>query len=191
VSVADLDGDAEPEVVVQAYSGGVHCCLVAEIYSYDATTGKYLNVEQNFGGGYTLRDLNGDGRPEFKATDFNFDTAFTAHAASTEPIQILAFRAGKLVDVTRSFPALVRKDAAYQLKLYKKYRAKSDFDIRGILASYVADEYLLGNSKTAKRALSTALHRGELNRPRGTGFASGKAYVRRLDKLLKKLGYIG
>src|SRR3954447_12814983 len=190
VSVVDLDGDGEPEVVVQAYSGGAHCCLFAEIYSYDASTGRYVNLEQNFGGGYSLRDLNGDARAEFKATDFNFDEAFAAHAASTEPIQILAFRSGKLVDVTRSFPALIRKDAAYQLKLYRKYRAKKDFDIRGILASYVADEYLLGKSKTAKRTLSRALHRGELNKPRGTGFASGRSYVKRLNRLLKKLGYI-
>ncbi|MFL5886636.1 MAG: FG-GAP repeat domain-containing protein, partial [Thermoleophilaceae bacterium] len=68
VTVVDLDGDGEPEVVVQAYSGGAHCCLFAEIYSYDASAGKYVNLEQNFGGGYKLADLNGDRHPEFKAT---------------------------------------------------------------------------------------------------------------------------
>ena len=53
----------------------------------------------------------------------------------------------------------------------------------------MADEYLLGKSATANRLLSKALHRGELNRPRGTGFASGKSYIRRLKKLLKNYGY--
>jgi hypothetical protein len=61
--------------------------------------------------------------------------------------------------------------------------------VRGILASYVADEYLLGRKSTGLKVLNTALRRGELNRPRGTGFASGRSYVRRLRKFLAKNGY--
>src|SRR3954454_2630003 len=145
VSVADLDGDGEPEVIVQIYSGGAHCCTLAEVYSYSPSSGTYVNVEQNFGSGsYKQKDLNGDGRPELQGLDPRFDELFPAHAASTEPIQIFAFRGGRFVDVTRSYPALVRKDAASLLKLYKRERRHSDFDVRGILAPYVADEYLLG-----------------------------------------------
>lgn len=192
VSASDLDADGEPEVIVQIYSGGAHCCTLAEIYSYAAATGTYVNFEQNFGSGsYRLRDLNGDRKAELTGTDPRFDELFTAHAASTEPIQIFDFRSGRLVDVTRSFPVLIRKDARYQRRLYDKYRRKSDFDIRGVLASYVADEYLLGKSRPANRLLSKALHRGDLNQPRGTGFESGRAYVRRLKKLLKRYGYAG
>ena len=192
LSIADLDGDGEPEVIVQIYSGGAHCCTLAEVYSYSPATGTYVNAEQNFGSGaYKQRDLNGDGRPEFQGLDPRFDEAFTAHAASTEPIQIFAFRGGAFVDVTRSYPALIKKDAASLLKLYKRERRHSDFDVRGILASYVADEYLLGKRSTANGVLSKALHRGELNRPKGTGFAGGKSYIKRLKKLLKKYGYAG
>jgi hypothetical protein len=190
VSVLDLDGDQEPEVLVQLYSGGAHCCIFGEIYSYAPATGSYLNFEQNFGSyGYKLADLNGDGLPEFSGGDQRFDEAFTAHAASTQPVQIFDFRGGALVDVTRSYPALVRKDAAYQLKLYRKYRARRDFDVRGFLASYVADEYLLGRKRAGLAVLSKAFHRGELNRPRNTGFASGRSYVKRLKRFLAKNGY--
>jgi hypothetical protein len=190
VSIADLDGDREPEVIVQLYSGGAHCCIFGEIYSYSPSSGGYANFEQNFGSaGYKLKDLNGDGVPELSSFDPRFDEAFTAHAASTEPIQIFDFRSGGLVDVTRSYPAPIRADAAAQLKLYRKYRRRSEFDVRGILASYVADEDLLGRKSSALKLLSAALHRGELNRPRGTGFASGRNYVRQLKKFLAKNGY--
>jgi len=192
VSVSDLDGDGEPEVIVQLYSGGAHCCTFAEIYSFAAATGTYANFEQNFGsGGYTMADANGDRLPELEAKDPRFDEAFTAHAASTEPLVILDWRGGKLVDVTRSYPFLIKQDASYQLRLYKHERRHRDFDVRGILASYVADEYLLGRSKSANKLLSKALHRGELNRPAGTGFAAGRSYVKRLKKLLKNYGYVG
>ena len=189
VSVVDLDGDGEPEVIVEVFSGGAHCCVFAEIYSYSPSSNGYANFERNFAGGYTLADVNGDRLPEFEATDSRFDEAFTAHAASTEPLMILDWRGGKLVDVTRSYPFLSRQDASFQLRLYRHERRRRDFDVRGILASYAADEYLLGKSATANRLLSKALHRGELSRPHNTGFASGRNYVRRLKKLLKKYGY--
>src|SRR5881275_3242188 len=35
VTVADLDGDGEPEAIVGVYSGGAHCCVFTEIYWYD------------------------------------------------------------------------------------------------------------------------------------------------------------
>src|SRR5437764_8897950 len=31
VHVLDLDGDGEPEVVLDLYSGGAHCCVSAEV----------------------------------------------------------------------------------------------------------------------------------------------------------------
>jgi hypothetical protein len=46
-----------------------------------------------------------------------------------------------------------------------------------------------GRKSTGLKVLNTALRRGELNRPRGTGFASGRSYVRRLRKFLAKNGY--
>jgi hypothetical protein len=192
VRVVDLDGDGEPEVVVDVYSGGAHCCTFAEIYSYSASSGTYTDFEQDFGSpSYKLTDLNGDRLPELQSADLRFDEAFTAHAASTEPVQVWDFRGGKLVDVTGSYTALIRKDAAVQLRLYKKYRSRRDFDIRGVLASWVADEYRLGKQKTAQRVLNGALHRGELSKPRGTGFPGGRKYVQRLMKLLKQYGYAG
>jgi hypothetical protein len=186
--VLDLDRDGEPEVVVDLFSGGAHCCWYGVIYKYAPASGTYSALENNFGEPYTLKDLNGDGIVELQGYDLRFDEAFTSHAASLQPITIFDFRAGMLVDVTRSFPTLIAKDARADLKIYKRFRGRRDQDVRGILAAWAADEYLLGRKKTANSVLSHALHRGELSRP-GGGFPAGKRYVRRLRKLLAKYGY--
>ena len=63
--------------------------------------------------GYALKDLDGDGHPELDGYDAAFEDAFTSHAASFEPPLVLAYvptAAGSLRDVTRAFPAVVRKN---------------------------------------------------------------------------------
>jgi hypothetical protein len=189
VHVIDLDGDHEPEVVLDLYSGGAHCCWYTEVYSYSPASGTYVNVERNFGESYELKDLNGDGLVEFQGFDIRFDEAFTAHAGSLQPVQIFDFKNAAFVDVTRAFPAQIAKEARYDFKFYKRFRKKADLDVRGFLAPWVADEYLLGKRKTALKVLNDAVRRGYLSHPRHTGYATGRAYVRRLKKLLAKYGY--
>jgi hypothetical protein len=188
--VADLNRDGDPEVVVQLYSGGAHCCTFAEVYAYSTSLGTYVENERDFGGGgYALLDLNHDGAPDFRGADPRFDEAFTAHAASTEPVQILDFENGGFTDVTRRFPGAIKGDARALLRFYRRERRAQDGDVRGILASYAADEYLLGRKSHALAVLSAARHHGELNRPASSGFATGRAYLKRLKRLLAKYGY--
>ena len=58
---------------------------------------------------------------------------------------------GRFIDDTKQFPSLIRTDAAARLKELRKAR-KGD-DVRGVLAAYVADEYLLGKGAIAAREL--------------------------------------
>jgi hypothetical protein len=94
---------------------------------------------------------------------------------------------GKLVDVTRRFPALVRKDA---VSLWHEYeQAEKEIDVRAFVAAYVADQYLLGRPDEAKRALDLALRRGDLSKgPRGLGWPAGRAFVAELLRDLRKWG---
>src|SRR4051794_9731167 len=110
--VADLDADGEPEVVYSAYTGGAHCCSIAAVFRLNPAADGYLMSERNFGDpGFDLKDLNGDGRPEWLTADDLFAYRFTAYAFSGLPVQILRFTAGTLIDRAKDFPAPVRKDA--------------------------------------------------------------------------------
>ena len=65
-------------------------------------------------------------------------------------------------------------------------------NVRGILAAYAADRYRLGERTAARRTLFRALRRGDLDRayPLDPG-PFGRAYITRLDRFLKRIGYRG
>jgi hypothetical protein len=185
--VADLGGDAEPEVVVDSYTGGAHCCIVSDVLYFTGTT--YARAEHNWGSyGYALKDLNGDGRPELDGYDAAFEDAFTSHAASFEPPLVLAYdptAAGSLRDVTRAVPAAIRKNVKEALHIVAVTRRHHAETLGGV-ASYVADLYLLGRGREARPYLARARKRGDLRT------ASGKAprsFERRLLAFLHKQGY--
>ena len=187
--VRDLDGNGEPEVILDLYTGGAHCCYVSRIYRYVAST--YVPRKYSWGDpSYALRDLDGDGRPEFVTADDAFAHAFTAYAGSALPIRIWKYRAGPMINVTRSFPGLVRKDAA---TLWKEYLAerKSEFpDPRGILAAWMGDQYLLGTQAKGWKTMTQLNAQGEFKGIEGDEiWAKNGAYLAKLRKFLANYGY--
>lgn len=189
IKVVDLDG-GEPEVIVDMYTGGAHCCMVTLILRWDGT---HYRPKLAYWGNYgsRLADLDGDRLPEWTASDERFIYEYTAYVFSSAPIQISQYRAGRFVDVTRRFPALIRKNAAKNWRYYLQGRGGKDTDVRSYVAAYVADQYLLGKPAEAKRALDLALKRGDLGRGKSLlGTPAGTAFVALLNRDLRKWGYI-
>ena len=194
VRVSDLDGDGEPEVIVDVFTGGAHCCFLAQVYSLQPGPARdlvptYSRTERNFADpGYALDDLNGDGVPEFASADGRFAYAISSFAGSGFPLQVLRFHNGGFSDVTRDFPALIRADSRYWWRVYRKHARKSPPDNDpglGALAAWAGDEYLLGNGRRVQREIKAALRRGWLD---GL-FGSGRRTVRNLNALLTQAGY--
>ena len=42
IGLRDLDGDGEPEVLLELFSGGANCCLSTLIYRYRANANTYV-----------------------------------------------------------------------------------------------------------------------------------------------------
>jgi subtilisin-like proprotein convertase family protein len=189
VHVRDLDRDGELEVLVDFYSGGAHCCFYTDVYRYVARGRTYRPTVGYWGDlGAKLVDLGLDGRPEFRTGDDRFAYVFTAFAASAFPIRILRFDHGRFVDVTRRFPELVRRDAAALYASYRSQVRSAAYDVRGVLAAWLADQYSLGRGPAGWRVLERAGRRGQLGR-KPDGWAVGKAYLRKLRAFLRKTGY--
>jgi hypothetical protein len=191
ISARDLDGDGEPEVIASLYTGGAHCCVISTLYGFDATTGAYSSQRRNWAdAGFRLRDVGGDGVLEFVSADARFAYRFTSYAESFLPVQIFRYRGGRLVDDTRKFRKLLRRDAKRALRLYRRYRNSRTVHPHGFLAGWVADKYRLGQRRAANRTLRRELRRGNLHpRSEFSIGPAGRRYVKDLKRFLRKLGY--
>jgi hypothetical protein len=193
VRVRDLDADGEPEVLLDLYSGGAHCCALTAFYRYDGNSAIYRRSVWDFhDSGYRLVDLDADGRPELSGYDDRFAYVFAPYAFSLAPRQIWQWQAGELAEVTRNFLDSVRTDARQALAIYNRSRQKGDrMAIRGALAAWAADQCLLGRSQQAWQRLEAAHKAGELGKgPKELGFPAGRQYIESLRAFLRKTGYL-
>lgn len=191
LTIRDLDFDREPEVLLDLYTGGAHCCSYTLMFRYRPKLRDYRRIVGFWGNvGYRLLDIDRDGRPELVSADDRFSYAFAPYAASVQPLQIWHYDRARLVDVTDSFRGLVEKEAARLWQSYLAVRRSQYPEVRGILAAYLADLYRLGMQDEGWRRIDEALKRREL----GTGGAqdgwpAGRSYVRMLRAFLHQTGY--
>lgn len=184
VSISDLDADGEPEVVLDLYWGGAHCCWYTQIYRYDAAGQRYLPLVHVWGNvGYVLADLDHDGRQELVTRDDRFSYAFADFADSAWPVRILAYRAGRLNVVTKSYPAEVKRDARSTWH-EAMARARKGPSNQGIMAAWAADQCLLGRCGVAFRSIASLSRTGRVH-----GELKAAAYERKLRAFLKRTQY--
>jgi hypothetical protein len=187
LNVRDLDADGELEVWVDTYTGGAHCCLQTRFFRWLPVRKAYAKTFRDWAdAGYRPKNLDGRGAVELLSADARFAYVFTAFAGSPFPIQIWHFDGGRLRNVTQLFPGQVALDAQQLWSAYLEHRRKDD--VRGVLAAWLADEYLLGREDEGWLAIETALKRGDLQGPNGT-WPTGRRYVLALRAFLKRNGY--
>ena len=190
IQVIDLDHTGEPNVVISLYTGGAHCCSIAQVFTYGAATRRYTMIQRDFGDpGFLVKDLGHNGQREFVTADDRFAYTFTDYAASGMPLQILALRGTRFTDVTSSYPALVRTDAARYLSVYKQLAKSRYQDSVGVIAAWAADECTLGKSTTALAYVKAQAKAGHLNSGFGAG-DSGQKFVTKLERFLRRQGYL-
>jgi hypothetical protein len=115
-------------------------------------------------------------RLEFRSANPAFQYVFTDGADSGEPLQIWQFADRAFADVTRSYPGLIRKDAARWFKFFQRDLSNGV----GLIAAWAADEELLGNDAFVQSVLATQGN---------SGTPSGQAFIAKLNAFLVKQGY--
>nr|MDJ0508702.1 hypothetical protein [Crocosphaera sp.] len=96
-------------------------------------------------GGY-FKDIEQDKKYEFITYDNSFLYQFSSYAGSFAPSLIFKFEQGNFIEVTRNYPKILRTNLQ---KMYEalRQRQSENGEINGILAGYVAQKILLGESE--------------------------------------------
>ena len=182
LAIRQLDGAGPPEVLVTLFSGGVHCCSESWVY-----TGAHRTV-MGWGhiGAATVRDADGDGKPEFHWMDTGWAYVFSSFADSAFPAKVWSYSANAFHDVTPAFPAEVQADQAQHYRWYRDAVAEGNAGrVRARLAAYAADGYMLGQGDAAMAVVQEAIDAGET-----TDGDYTDDFLPVLQKALRDSGYI-
>jgi hypothetical protein len=112
----DLNRDGAPELVVNRWSGGAHCCFRTSVYSMGRAVRTLLSLDSGSCGPGTFSDVDSDGVLEFETCDDHWSYKYCDFAHSPFPAVVFAY------DVAgRSFrPATPRFAAALLAGIERK-----------------------------------------------------------------------
>lgn len=151
LTVRDLNGDGTPEVTVDAYWGGAHCCYMTAVLYWTPSTSAWNAATRVWGDWPPVpRDDDRDGVVEFAGRDPRFSYAFGSYVGSSPPVAVWHFRGGTFVPVTRAYTRYVRRDVRARWSAYAQAR-RTGRDYAGAMAGYIASEALLGRRAAAVR----------------------------------------
>ena len=128
--VLDLDGDGSGEAVVDLDEPGAYCCSHTVIVGA-GSDGVYRPSELDWGSfGAAARSTRLEHGYAMVSRDARLEERFTPHVLSFEPVRIWAWRAGRVRDVSRAQPLLVRGDLGALLETQGAARTPGSRDDR-------------------------------------------------------------
>ena len=189
--VVRLQAGALPEVVLDLYSGGAHCCFIDQVFSVVPASLSVRKSEINFGDpGARLVPIGAGRSSDFLTADDSFAYAFTDFAASGMPIEVLSFSHYGFHDVTKSFPTLIVTDARKWQEAFRAMASSHYHDTVGVVAAWAADEDRLRRVAVVSRFLALEVKAGHLNSAMNPTQRSGERYVAELHQFLLQHGYL-
>ena len=90
----DVTGEGQPDVVIETFSGGAHCCFSTLVYDLGPALTKVMETPQSNCSGQ-FEDLDGDGAFEFVTCDDLFACTYCACAFSPFVRVILQYEPGR------------------------------------------------------------------------------------------------
>jgi hypothetical protein len=162
-SGTDIDGTGYPDLILESYSGGAHCCFVTLVYDL-AETLVAVGLPPSPGGNAPgeFVDLNGDAVLEFVTRDDSFAYAYCAFAGSPAVLAILEYSPedGKYVAASCRYPTLYEDEIERDMGLARARGCEGSdggWDGTGKCAvlPLVLDYLYSGDSAAAWAALAT------------------------------------
>ncbi len=159
-SLKPLRPGGQPELVLEAFSGGAHCCTTYYAFTQDdgAPRNLFILDAGNYGANFT--DLNGDGTLELVFSSDAFAYYDYSYAASPDVRYVLGWDGVRVADLTRRYAFVPEQDAARYLKELTRPLGKDEDPNetpRAALVGYYANRVVAGNGAAAEQALRGVL----------------------------------
>ena len=149
LSGSDINGDGKPELIVQGYSGGAHCCFTYRIIGLSAGLPLVREIHDQVPVFFAKRD---DGGTEIRAGDGVFDYFLLPHADSVIPQIFLRLDGDKLVDVSGDHVA------EYDKQIEKARGELGAADLDKLKNSTYNQNMLIDQLPTVKKVLTIVLN---------------------------------
>jgi hypothetical protein len=163
----DVLGDGTKQLAYSVTSGGQHCCWTFVVLQLGSPVRELLRADLLDAFAAVPKQLDGSGPLELVAPDYRLEYLGDVPFVDTDPFpRIWAYRGGRYVEATRSFPAYLKADQKKSLAELAKLRrepgcATDPYCLKGWGLNFVAVSVLLGQPTSAisRLPLSLALRR--------------------------------
>lgn len=91
----DLNADGFPDLVVETYSGGAHCCFGTQVFSLRPSGAALILQKPESNAGGTFENLDGDQISEFVTYDDSFAYQYCPYAAGVLVKVVMAYDPGQ------------------------------------------------------------------------------------------------
>lgn len=160
MTAVDLDGDQEPEVLLDVAEPGATCCSHTFIYYWMAEEEAY-EAFHHFWGHHTssyrpagfaeptpLRPLGAGPSLYFLGRDDRFQGTVIPRGADLGPVQIWIWQDRTLLEVTPQFPGAIQASATRHWQAFQRYHQTGQRELaQAALAAYAADRTRLGDDR--------------------------------------------
>ncbi len=153
-AIKDITGDGIPDLILEAYSGGAHCCSHNYIIELSNPISILLDLDTG-DNGIEFKDLNHDGMMEIVTYEDTFSYWNTDFADSPMPLVILSLQHGEY----KADPVFMRKPAPTDAEIRKmadtitSWNSAVDYNMPW---KYALDLIYSGNLKSARKYVDFA-----------------------------------
>lgn len=136
VSGTDITGTGVPNLVIEGFSGGAHCCFTTTVLELNnapqdvLTTPEVLSTPYGECGG-DFADLDGNGTFEYRTCDDSFAYEYCSYAASPLVLSIMHYDAilGQYVAASPNYPAEFAGEIAWGLsRALQHYSGRNEYE---------------------------------------------------------------
>lgn len=153
----DVTGDGLPDLVIESYSGGAHCCFTYFVFSLGEEFKKIAQIE-GYDSQFEFADLDGDNVPDIRGRDMTFRYWETSFAESPAPVIILRYDGETYSLATTLMKQPYPSGSEYTRKFQeiKKTEEWREGRVPPILWGYMLDLIYTGNGELAWKIIDTA-----------------------------------